>query len=176
MKNFKVSFITQAAAIAAVYTVLTLVFAPISYGEVQVRIAEALTILPAFTPAAIPGLFIGCLIANTLGGSILLDVFFGSIATLLGAAGTWMLRKNRWLAPLPPIVSNTIIVPLVLRFGYGVPLPLPLLMVFIAIGEIISCYLLGELVLTFLLPYAGMLFGTEDSAEIKKNSGNLVQK
>ncbi|MBP3880282.1 MAG: QueT transporter family protein [Lachnospiraceae bacterium] len=176
MKNIKVSFITQAAAIAAIYTVLTLVFAPISYGEVQVRIAEALTILPAFTPAAIPGLFIGCLISNTLGGSILLDVFFGSIATLLGAAGTWMLRKNRWLAPLPPIVSNTVIVPLVLKFGYGVPLPLPLLMVFIAIGEIISCYLLGELLLTVLTPYAGILLNTEDSAAAKKNDGHLFQK
>ena len=157
MKNSKVTFITHAAAVAAIYVVLTLVFAPISYGEVQVRIAEALTILPFFTPAAIPGLFIGCLIANVIGGSIVLDVIFGSIATLLGAAGTWMLRKNRWLAPLPPIISNTVIVPLVLRFGYGVLLPIPLLMVFIAIGEIISCYILGELLLSVLLPYAGRL-------------------
>ena len=82
MKNSKVTFITHAAAVAAIYVVLTLVFAPISYGEVQVRIAEALTILPFFTPAAIPGLFIGCLIANVIGGSIVLDVIFGSIATL----------------------------------------------------------------------------------------------
>ena len=161
MKISKVTFITQAAAIAAIYVVLTLVFAPISYGEVQVRIAEALTILPFFMPAAIPGLFIGCLIANTIGGSIILDVIFGSIATLLGAIGTWLLRKNRWLAPLPPIISNTIIVPLVLRFGYGVLLPLPLLMIFIAIGEIISCYVLGELLLSVLKPYAGRRFGTD---------------
>ena len=163
MKNSKGTFITHAAAIAAIYVVLTLVFAPISYGEVQVRIAEALTILPFFTPAAIPGLFIGCLIANVIGGSIVLDVIFGSIATLLGAAGTWMLRKNRWLAPLPPIISNTVIVPLVLRFGYGVLLPIPLLMVFIAIGEIISCYILGELLLSVLLPYADRIFGTKNS-------------
>ena len=168
MKNSKVTFITHAAAIAAIYVVLTLVFAPISYGEVQVRIAEALTILPFFTPAAIPGLFIGCLIANVIGGSIVLDVIFGSIATLLGAAGTWMLRKNRWLAPLPPIISNTIIVPLVLRFGYGVLLPIPLLMVFIAIGEIISCYILGELLLSVLLPYAGRLFGTDRSSDLNE--------
>ena len=168
MKNSKVTFITHAAAVAAIYVVLTLVFAPISYGEVQVRIAEALTILPFFTPAAIPGLFIGCLIANVIGGSIVLDVIFGSIATLLGAAGTWMLRKNRWLAPLPPIISNTVIVPLVLRFGYGVVLPVPLLMVFIAVGEIISCYVLGELLLSVLLPYSGRIFGTNSIINEKK--------
>ena len=165
MKNSKVTFITHAAAIAAIYVVLTLVFRPISYGEIQVRIAEGLTILPFFTPAAIPGLFIGCLIANTIGGSILLDVVFGSVATLLGAVGTWLLRKYRWLAPLPPIISNTIIVPLVLRFGYGAPLPLSLLMVFIAVGEIISCYVLGELLLSVLLPYAGRIFGTKNSPD-----------
>ena len=152
MKNSKVTFITHAAAIAAIYVVLTLVFRPISYGEIQVRIAEGLTILPFFTPAAIPGLFIGCLTANTIGGSILLDVVFGSVATLLGG-----------LAPLPPIISNTIIVPLVLRFGYGAPLPLSLLMAFIAVGEIISCYVLGELLLSVLLPYAGRIFGTKNS-------------
>lgn len=160
------AFITHAAAIAAIYVVLTLIFAPISYGEVQVRISEALTILPFFTPAAIPGLFIGCLIANFLGGSIILDVIFGSIATLIGAAGTYLLRNNRWLAPLPPIISNTIIVPLVLRFGYGVPLPIPMLMLFIAIGEIISCYVLGELVLAALLRYREYIFSKKGASSI----------
>lgn len=160
------AFITHAAAIAAIYVVLTLIFAPISYGEVQVRISEALTILPFFTPAAIPGLFIGCLIANFLGGSIILDVIFGSIATLIGAAGTYLLRNNRWLAPLPPIISNTIIVPLVLRFGYGVPLPIPMLMLFIAIGEIISCYVLGEIVLSALLRYREYIFSKKGASSI----------
>ena len=157
------AFITHAAAIAAIYVVLTLIFAPISYGEVQVRISEALTILPFFTPAAIPGLFIGCLIANFLGGSIILDVIFGSIATLIGAAGTYLLRNNRWLAPLPPIISNTIIVPLVLRYGYGV---LPMLMLFIAIGEIISCYVLGEIVLAALLRYREYIFSKKGASSI----------
>ncbi|MBR3069258.1 MAG: QueT transporter family protein [Lachnospiraceae bacterium] len=160
------AFITHAAAIAAIYVVLTLIFAPISYGEVQVRISEALTILPFFTPAAIPGLFIGCLIANFLGGSIILDVIFGSIATLIGAAGTYLLRNNRWLAPLPPIISNTIIVPLVLRYGYGVPLPIPMLMLFIAIGEIISCYVLGEIVLSALLRYREYIFSKKGASSI----------
>jgi uncharacterized membrane protein len=158
MKMSNTAFITQAAAIAAVYVVLTLVFAPISYGEVQVRISESLTILPFFTSAAVPGLFIGCLIANISGGAVIWDIIFGSIATLLGAIGTYKLRSNRWLAPLPPIISNTVIVPLVLRFGYGVNLPIPLLMVFIAIGEIISCGVLGEILLTLLKRYRGRIF------------------
>ena len=158
MKLSRSAFITRAAAIASVYVVLTLVFAPISYGEVQVRISESLTILPFFTPAAVPGLFIGCLIANITGGAIIWDIIFGSVATLIGAIGTYTLRNNRWLAPLPPIISNTIIVPLVLRFGYGVILPIPLLMLFIAIGEIISCYMLGEILLTLLSRYRGRIF------------------
>ena len=162
MKMSNTAFITRAAAIAAVYVVLTLVFAPISYGEVQVRISESLAILPFFTPAAVPGLFIGCLIANITGGAVIWDIIFGSIATLLGAIGTYMLRSNRWLAPLPPIISNTVIVPLVLRFGYGVPLPIPLLMVFIAIGEIISCYVLGEILLTVLAKYRERIFGNRN--------------
>lgn len=153
MKATKTIFITHAAAIAAIYTVLTLVFAPISYGEVQVRIAEALTILPVFTPAAIPGLFIGCILANAAGGAIPLDIVFGSLATLIGSFGTYKFRKNRWLAPLPPTLSNMIIVPCVLKYGYGIPLPLPLLMLFVGFGEVISCYLLGEILLTVIRKY-----------------------
>ena len=103
----KVLFIAQAAMIAAIYVVLTLIGASFSYGEVQVRISEALTILPAFTPAAIPGVFLGCLISNILGGCILPDIIFGSLATLIGAIFTWMLRnKSKYLAPLPPIIAN----------------------------------------------------------------------
>ena len=116
MKENKVLFLSQAAMIAAIYVVLCIAFAPISYGAIQVRIAEALTILPYFTPAAIPGLFIGCLIANLIGGSVLIDVIGGSIATLLGATATWLLRKkSRYLAPIPPILANTLIVPFILR-------------------------------------------------------------
>jgi len=120
MKNKNVAFMTQAAMIAAIYVVLTYVFAPFSFGEVQIRIAEALTILPVFTPAAIPGLFVGCIVGNILGGAILPDIIFGSIATLIGAFFTYQLRnKNRFLAPLPPIIANTVIVPFVLRYGYS---------------------------------------------------------
>ncbi len=154
--------IAQGAAIAALYVVLTLIFAPISFGEMQVRISEALTILPLFTPAAIPGLFIGCVLANLLGGAIVWDVIFGSVATLIGAVGGYLLRKNRWLVPLPTVLSNGIIVPFVLRYGYGVELPIPLMMVYVAVGEIISCYVLGELLATVLLRH-GHIFGNKNA-------------
>ena len=128
MKNKGTQFLTEAAAIGAIYVVLTLLLAPLSFGEVQIRFSEALTILPFFTPAAIPGLFIGCIIANLLGGAIPVDIIFGSIATLIGAVFTYKLRNsNRFLAPIPPIAANAIIVPFVLRFGYGVNLPIPLI-------------------------------------------------
>ena len=129
MKNKSVLFMAQAAMIAAIYVVLTIVFAPFSFGEVQVRIAEALTILPVFTPAAIPGLFIGCLIGNILGGALLPDIIFGSLATLIGALFTYLLRKrSKFLAPLPPILANIVVVPFVLRYAYGVLLPIPFMM------------------------------------------------
>ncbi|MBR0356611.1 MAG: QueT transporter family protein [Clostridia bacterium] len=143
--------LTQSAAIATLYVVLTVIFAPISFGEMQVRISEALTILPLFTPAAIPGLFVGCLLGNLLGGAIPLDVIFGSVATLIGAVGGYLLRKNRWLVPLPTVLANAVIVPFVLRYGYGVELPVLLMAAYVAVGEIVSCYGLGELLGTVLL-------------------------
>ena len=143
--------LTQGAAIAAIYVVLTMVFAPISFGAMQVRVAEALTIMPLFTPMAIPGLTIGCVLANLLGGTVALDVVFGSLATLIGAVGGWLLRKNRWLVPIPAIVANTVIVPLVLKYGYGVDLPLLLSAVYIFVGEVLGCYVLGEILATALI-------------------------
>ena len=161
MKNKSTVFLVQAALIAAVYVVLTMVFAPISYGEIQVRISEALTILPFFTPAAIPGLFVGCLLANILGGCILPDIIFGSLATLIGAVGSWLLRRNRYLVPVPPIVANVLIIPFVLRFGYGVTLPIPLMMLTVGIGEVISCGVLGLLLLFALERYGSKIFKFE---------------
>ena len=164
MKNnqsSKVLFIAQAAMIAAIYFVLTLIGASFSYGEVQVRISEALTILPAFTPAAIPGVFLGCLISNILGGCILPDIIFGSLATLVGAVFTWMLRnKSKYLAPLPPIIANVLVVPFVLKYGYMVPLPIPFMMLTVGIGEVISCGVLGLILYTALNRYRGLLFKT----------------
>ena len=138
-KGMSVKFITQAAVIAAIYVVLVVIFNYISFGPVQFRIAEALTILPYFTPAAIPGLFVGCIIANILGGAIVWDVVFGSIATLIGAIGTYLLRKHKWLAPVPPIVANTIIVPFVLKFAYGSEGMFAMFFVTVGAGEIIVC-------------------------------------
>ena len=144
MKNKRILFMTQAAMIAAIYVVLTVLFAPFGFGQIQVRIAEALTVLPYFTPAAIPGLFIGCLIGNIIGGAIIPDIIFGSLATLIGACFTYLLRKrSKFLAPVPPILANTIVVPLVLYYAYGFNLPIPFMMLTVGIGEIISCGILG---------------------------------
>ena len=161
MKNKNVAFMTQAAMIAAIYVVLTYVFAPFSFGEVQIRIAEALTILPVFTPAASPGLFVGCIVGNILGGAILPDIIFGSIATLIGAFFTYQLRnKSRFLAPLPPIIANTVIVPFVLRYGYGVALPIPFMMLTVGVGEVVGCGVLGLVLYTALNRYKNVIFKT----------------
>ncbi len=161
MKSSNTLLLTQAAMIAAVYVALTYVFAPFSFGEIQVRLAEALTILPLFTPAAIPGLFIGCFIGNILGGAILPDIVFGSIATLIGAYFTYKIReKSPLFAPLPPILANTLIVPFVLRYGYAVPLPIPFMMLTVGIGEFISCGILGLILFAAFRKYANILFIT----------------
>ena len=167
MRNKNVSFLTRAAMIAAVYVVLTFIanaFGLANYA-VQVRFSEALTILPYFTPAAIPGLFIGCLLSNILTGCALPDIIFGSLATLLGALGTYTLRKRKWLAPVSPIIANTIIVPLVLIYGYGLMIEgLSVLQCFgyycltVGAGEVISCGILGMLLLFTLQKYRTRLF------------------
>ena len=154
-QNSKVLFLAQAAMIAAIYVVLTVLGASLAFGEVQIRFAEALTILPVFTPAAIPGLFIGCL----LGGAILPDIIFGSIATLIGAVFTRMLRnKSKYLAPLPPVVANTIIVPFVLKYAYAVPLPIPFMMLTVGVGEVISAGVIGLILYEALYKYKTVLF------------------
>lgn len=159
MRNKRVLFMTQAAMIATIYVVLTVIFAPFSFGQVQVRISEALAILPYFTPAAIPGLYIGCLIGNIIGGAILPDIIFGSLATLIGAVFTYLLRNHgKFLAPLPAIVSNTLIVPFILYYAYGITLPIPILMLGIVVGELISCGLLGMILLSALQKHRHKIF------------------
>ena len=158
MKNKKALFITQGAVIAAIYVVLVVVFNYWSFSPIQFRIAEVLTILPYFTPAAIPGLFIGCIIANVMGGAVIWDIVFGSIATLIGAIGTYMLRKNKWLAPLPPVIANTLIVPFVLKYAYGAEELVPLLMVSIGASELVVCGVLGMLLLFALNKYRHIIF------------------
>ena len=150
MKNQKVLFLTQSAMIAAIYVVLTVVFQPFSFGEIQVRIAEALTILPAFTPAAIVGLFIGCLIGNVLAGAVLWDVIFGSLATLIGAGLGRVLRKYKYIALIPTIIANAVIVPFVLIYAYGLTDAWWYLFVTVGIGEILSCGVLGGVLVKVL--------------------------
>ena len=160
MRTKRVTFITQAAMIAAIYVVLTLFISAfnLASGAIQIRISEALTVLPAFTPAAIPGLFIGCLISNLISGGMLLDVIFGSLATLIGALGTYLLRKWKWAIPVPPILANTLIVPFVLAYVYHFPGGVPYFMLTVGIGEIISCGVLGMIVYNILAKYRNVIF------------------
>lgn len=146
----RVYFMVYAAVIAAIYVTLTLVFAPISFGAVQFRISEALCILPFFTPAAVPGLAIGCLLSNLLCGAATMDVVFGSIATLIGAVGSWMIRRHKWAVCLPPIIANTLIIPWVLRYAYGAEDLIWFSMITVGIGEILAIGVLGNILMRAL--------------------------
>lgn len=163
MKNKKILFITQAAMIAALYVVLTLIANAFGLANfaIQVRFSEALTILPFFTPAAIPGLFAGCILSNLLTGCLPLDIIFGSLATLIGALGTYALRKYKWLAPITPIAANTLIVPFILAYVYKFEGSIPYFMITVGIGEIISCGVLGMILLLSLQKYSIRLFKNE---------------
>lgn len=146
MKNRKKSAsLAASAVIAAVYVVLTYLSSVMGLASyaVQVRFSEALAILPVFTPAAIPGLFAGCVLANLLTGCAIWDVIFGSLATLLGALGTYFLRKHPLLAVFPPIIANTLTVPAVLLHVYNLEGTYWLFAFTVCIGEIISCGILG---------------------------------
>ena len=145
--RFDTAFITKAGLIAALYVALTFVsqLVGLASGAIQFRLSEALTILPMFTSAAVPGLAVGCVLANTLTGCAMWDVVFGSLATLLGAIGTHLLRKteNPYLGCLPPIIANMVIVPVVLMKVYGVDESWPYLVLTVGIGEIVCCGVLG---------------------------------
>ena len=148
MQKFSARQLATGGTIAALYVVLTYLanMVGLASGAVQVRLSEALTILPCLTVAAVPGLTVGCVLATLLTGCALWDVVFGSLATLLGAIGTRLMRKTPNLAWIPPVVSNTIIVPLVLQKVYGVPDVLWFLALTVGAGELISCGLLGLLI------------------------------
>ena len=159
----KTLFMTQAAMIASLYVILTLFANMLGLANmaIQVRFSESLTILPFFTPAAVPGLFIGCIISNLLIGSLPMDVIFGSIATLLGAIGTYVLRRNQWMAPIAPIVSNMIIIPWVLKTVYQFEGSYFYFMITVGVGELISCGFLGMLLLLSLKRYTRIFRGIE---------------
>ena len=168
--NKRIRFLTTSAMIAALYVVLTLLAGALglSSGAIQVRFSEALCILPCFTTAAIPGLFFGCLIANFFTGTIW-DVVLGSLATLLGALGTYWLRKWPILAILPPIIANALVIPFVIALASEMSLSsidlfvqaLPVLAGFAAtvgLGEVISCGVLGLLLYPVLNRYKKDIF------------------
>jgi len=160
MNGKKLVFITRGAIIASLYVALTFIANALGLasGAVQLRLSEALTILPYFTPAAIPGLFVGCALANLLTGCAPWDVVFGSIATLIGAVFTYLLRRYRWLAPVPPILSNMLIVPYILRLVYAQEGTIPFFMLTVGIGELLSCGILGMALLFVLKRYKKHLF------------------
>ena len=142
--------IVRGGLIAAIYVVLTLIFQPISFGAIQFRIAEALTLLPILTFDAVPGLFVGCVIANLLGGGVWFDVVLGSLATLLAAVCTRLIRDKRFIAALMPTIFNGLIVGPVVYFAYvrapGDPVSVGTLlfnMATVAFGELVVCYALG---------------------------------
>ncbi|MBQ7873479.1 MAG: QueT transporter family protein [Clostridia bacterium] len=152
----RVRYITLSATIAALYVVLTLISAAfgLSSGAIQLRISEALCVLVAFTPAAIPGLTIGCLISNLVASANILDIVFGTLATFLGALGGYYLRKRKWLITMPTLLSNVIIVPLVIVYGFGVKdMALPLVALTVGIGEFLSATVLGTGLLLILQKY-----------------------
>lgn len=140
-EKMSVKSIAFAGIIAAAYVALTLLFAPISFSQIQFRISEALTLLPVLSLSSVPGLFLGCLIANLITGQPWQDVLFGSLATLIAAVLTRFFRKNIWLAALMPVVVNAVVIGLMLRFVYGLSLYISFLTV--GAGQALVCYLLG---------------------------------
>jgi len=133
--------LTRGALIAALYAAVTLILTPISYGDVQLRVSEAMTLLPIIWPEAIPGLFVGCFLANLIGPSGIVDAVVGGLATLIAAFMTYKLRGNKWLAALPPVLVNAVVIGIMLNAMYEVPLMMTML--FVGVGQAVSCYALG---------------------------------
>ena len=160
MKKNKVKQLALSAVIAALFAAMTLISSALglAIGPFELRFSEALCILPVFTPCAIPGLFIGCILANLLCGAVFLDVVIGSVATLVGALGTYLLRKWKVLPYLPPILANTLAVPPLLYFVYGFQsTALPYLYLSIFVGEVISAGIFGAILKKSLTPFREIL-------------------
>ena len=166
----KTLYIVHAAIIAALYVVLTYIAAgfDLASGAIQVRFSECLTVLPYFTGAAVPGVTLGCLIANIVTGSAMPDVIFGTLATLIGAVGSYLLRKNRFLVSIPPVVANALIIPFVLKYAYGIEGSLAFFALTVGAGEIITCVIFGQILISALNPIRGKVFGAESDAVPKR--------
>lgn len=146
MRQITIRKVVFGGLIGGIYAALTLALAPISYGEVQFRIAEALTILPFFSAFSTLGLFIGCLISNILSPIGPLDMIFGSLATLIAAVMTYYIGKSnlkfkRYIAPLPAVIVNAVVVGLLISYSANIPFILPALQV--GFGQLVVCYVLG---------------------------------
>jgi len=152
--------LARGAIIAAVYALLTIFLAPISSGLIQCRVAEAMSVLPYFTFAAVPGLFVGCLLANLLTGAPAYDVLFGSLATLLAAYITYLMRKRvtKFLAPLPSVVINALVVGALLTYVYQVGVGYWLAAGYVAVGQAIACFGIGLPLMTVLQKFNDKLF------------------
>ena len=159
MKHKSLLYLTQGAMIAALYVLLTYAASllGLASGVIQFRLSEMLCILACFTPAAIPGLYVGCLLANILTGAVVWDILFGPVATLVGALGTWLLRRNPYLAVLPPIAANVVIVPMVLKYAYMAEDAIPYLMLTVGVGEVVTCGVLGILLYSVVRRYRRLL-------------------
>ena len=157
----KVLFIAQAGIIAALYVVLTVFVAAfnLASGAIQVRISEALCVLPFFTPAAVPGVIIGCFLSNIITGAMLPDVIFGTFATAIAAVASYLLRNHRFLVTVPPVLANALIIPFVLKYAYHLDDAVWFMMLTVGAGEIISCVGLGSLLITALMPIRKLIFG-----------------
>lgn len=153
--------LARGAVIAAVYAALTLLLAPISYGEMQVRVSEALTLLPLVMPEAVPALAVGCLLANILGGCSIFDIVFGTLATLLAAVCTRRLRGRFALAAAMPVLFNGVIVGAVVHYCYSPAIPLPLCMFFVAAGEAVAVYVCGGILMRALARVPKRLLGAQ---------------
>ena len=163
-------WVAQGAIIAALYVVLTYFIAAIGLanGAIQFRISEALCILPIFTPAAIPGVTIGCLISNIITGCSIFDIIFGTLATLIGAFGTYFLRKTKFISTLPPVLSNMIIIPLLLKFAYGLDDAWWWLVITVGAGEILSICGLGMLLKAALWKFRNQIFRFDVAPSLAK--------
>ena len=157
MKDTKT--LARGAIIAALYTVLTLMLQPLSYGEVQIRFSEAMTLLPILLPEAVPALAVGCLLSNVLGGCMIFDIVFGTLATLLAAICTRRLRSRFWLAALMPVLFNGVIVGAVVHYCYAPMVALPLCMLSVAAGEAVACLIVGPVLLRVLRRVPAGLLG-----------------
>lgn len=153
----KTMFIVRSAVIAALYAALTLALYPISFGAVQFRVSEALTLLPIVMPEAIPGLFVGCLVSNMIGSATPWDIIFGSLATLIAAILTYATRRNKILAAFWPVICNTVIVGLVLALTLD--LPVFLTMGEVGLGELVVVYTVGMAMLAALKRVPTKLLG-----------------